>query len=284
MPPRFRRYVGAAYGLAAMLVVACGISSQSAPPSAIDTVTVEAVESRNLSADGNLGVAVTNTGDTAIDIAEITLTAPPFPASSTVPRGRLDPGRTLRYAVPQGEPDCASLANYPDDTVPDHAYTLDITVGTETATAPVRRPDVFRRIGDRVCGLQSVLAVVDVTFGPPTHHGQAGSGATIDTTVELTRRGGATGAVDVTAVRGTPQFAMSGVGEPPLTTLGPDDDTASAEVSISALRCDAHVLAEGKKNYTFGVFLSLDGAPDALVEIPAPDHLHAALLDACDVH
>lgn len=247
-------------------------------------VSVEAVESRNLAADGNLGVAVTNTGDEPIDLGEVTLHAPPFPASSVTPRGPVEPGRTVRYGVPQEEPDCTTLEEFPDGVAPDDAYTVDLAVGAETVSVPAGRPEVYRRLGDRACGVVKVLAVAEVTFGPPVRDGSAGAGATVATTVELTRRPGMSGTLTVTGVRGTPQFTLTGAAEAPLATLGPSDETAVAAVTVGALRCDAHVLAEGKKNYTFGVFLSLDGGPDALLDLPAPDDLHAALVEVCDVH
>ena len=111
-----------------------------------------------------------------------------------------------------------------------------------------------------------------------------GIGIGVNTTVDIRRRDAASGTVDIVGVRGTPQFAVTADDDPPLATLGPADDTASAPITISALRCDAHILAEGKKNYTFGVFLSLDDAPNALVEIPAPAELHGALKHVCVVH
>lgn len=267
-------------------VTACSGSGEPTASSTADAsgLIAEAVESRNLSADGNLGVAVTNTGDHPVDISHVTLTAPPFPASSVTPRGPLDAGRTVWYGVAQEDPDCAGLTEFADGAAPDDAYTVAVTVGDSTTTLPVERPDVYRRLGERACGVENVLAVVDVTFGPPSRPDAAGAGTAVDTTVEIRRRDAASGTVDIVGVRGTPQFAVTADGDPPLATLGPADDTASAPVAISALRCDAHILAEGKKNYTFGVFLSLDGAANALVEIPAPEDLHGALKHVCDVH
>jgi hypothetical protein len=253
------------------------------PISAAD-IAVEAVESRNLSADGNLGVAVTNTGDEPLELSGITLTAPPYPAASTTPRAPLEPGRTVVYAVPKGPPSCETPAGHPDGAAPDEAFIVDLVVGDATVTLPVGRPEVLRRIGDRECGVENVLAVADVTFGAPVPDGTTGAGSSVATTVEVTRRSGTMGTVAVTGVRGTPQFSLAGAVEPPLAVLGPGDGSAVAAVTASALRCDAHVLAEGKKNFTFGVFLSLDDGPDALVEIQAPEDLHAALVDLCDVH
>lgn len=280
----------AAWFLAALMALAAcsreaddGDGSAGSEISAAD-IAVEAVESRNLSAGGNLGVSVTNVGDEPLDLTGVTLTAPPYPASSATPRGPLAPGRTVRYAVPKEAPDCAALAEYPDGVAPDEAYVVDLTAADATVSVPIGRPEVLRRLADRDCGAENVLAVADVTFGGPVTNETTGAGATVGTTVEVDRRDGATGTIEVTAVRGTVQFGLSGLGEPPLATVGPDAATASAPVTVTALRCDAHILAEGKKNYLFGVFVSLDGGPDALVEIQAPEDLRAALVGVCDVH
>jgi hypothetical protein len=57
----------------------------------------------------------------------------------------------------------------------------------------------------------------------------------------------------------------------PIAVLGGQQDAASVPIRATALRCDPHALAEGKKNYVFAVWLGLAGGPQQVKVELRPD-------------
>ena len=89
-------------------------------------------------------------------------------------------------------------------------------------------------------------------------------------------------AVTLTSVAGSVIFAMDAAAGSLPATLGPGDDARQVPVSIRVARCDPHAFAESKKTFLFKVWMTMDGGPEAYIEVYAGGELREALQDLFD--
>ena len=197
----------------------------------------------------------------------------PVPATKT--NVRLFKGYVAHVRVPLGVATCpagtghsnAKLTVASDAGVVTH---LEVPVPTEVLDA----------INSDECATRKVLDVASPSLGAAS----AASGMSVDTTLTITRgAAGAGAAVEVTALRGSVIFDLAprqGVTLP--VVLAPDQDEVIVPVTFTATRCDGHAIAESKKTFVFGVWLTIDGGPAQYLEVRPDAALQAVLQSAID--
>jgi hypothetical protein len=210
---------------------------------------------------GTIRVQVTNQGEAPVRVDDLTLAAPPFPEKTSQDRAVILPGRRINFRVAYGEPTCSGQT---PTTGPASArlmadgHAADISVDDSS--------DVLRRLLGLSCGRQRLADVVEIGLGgtwTPVPGGQALIGS-----IELQRVEGAGPVVTLENVAGSVAYTLQPVDDAdPIATLEPDRASVSVPVRAVALRCDPHARAEGKKNYVFPLWFSLDGGPQIHVEV-----------------
>ena len=203
------------------------------------------------------------------------LTAVP-PADDVI---TLAPGEELDLVLPYGDAVCAT-------TGAGAVATDRLVVDTRAGTGPVAHGQLplagddalLVRLQEALCRQRAVdadLALELTPDGPPV---LAAGVPTLPVTLHVRRRAGDP-AVEVSEVDGSVAYALAPTttAPPPLLRLAPGTAGAAAPLRFSALRCDPHGLVEVKKVFVFLVYVGLDGAPPAPVELAAPPALQAQL-------
>jgi hypothetical protein len=224
---------------------------------------------------GTVRVQVTNQGEAPVEVDDLTLAAPPFPEESSQDRAVILPGRRINFRVTYGEPTCSG----PTPTTGPAAARLTAD-GHATQLSVDDSSDVLRRLLSLSCGRQRLADVVEIGLGEtwtPAPDGQALMGS-----IELRRVGGGS-VVTLEKVAGSVAYTLQPVDDAdPIATLEPDQPSLSVPVRAVALRCDPHARAEGKKNYVFPLWFSLDSGPQIHVEVRGDVGLQSAMDTLCE--
>jgi hypothetical protein len=224
---------------------------------------------------GTLRVRVTNEGEAPVRIDDLTLTAPPFPERTSQDHAVIQPGRRINFRIKYGEPTCSgpTPTNGP-------ATAHIVTDGGEADIDDDDALNVLRRLLTLGCGRQRLAEVVEISLAEawtPVSGGRALLGG-----LEL-RRVGAGPTVTLEAVGGSVAYTLHPIDDAePVATLEPDQDALSVPLRVVALRCDPHARAEGKKNYVFPLWFSLDGGPQIHVEVRGDTSVQSAMDTLCE--
>ena len=134
------------------------------------------------------------------------------------------------------------------------------------------------KINTRECGEQFVFEHASVEWGPEftVHDG------VLNTTVTLTRRE-SDEAMSVTAVRGTVLYLVLPAAEmsdgTPLGTMAVGESSGSAPVVMRVGRCEPHAVADVKKPYSFGVWVTIGDSEPYPIELLPGEEIKAALAE-----
>ena len=257
----------------AALVAGCGGSDETTAPA--PQLAAEVIQSNLDLSRGTIRVQVTNEGEIPVRIEDLILAAPPFPKKTSQDDAVIQPGRRINFRVAYGEPTCSgqtpAMGPASADVVAD-GRDAHVTVDDSS--------DVLRRLLALSCGRQRLADVVAISLGQtwtPAPGGQAVVGS-----VEL-HRVGAGPTVTLEQVAGSVAYTLQPMdGADPIATLGPDQDLLSVPVRAVALRCDPHARAEGKKNYVFPLWFSLDDGPQIHVEVKGDFGVQSAMDTLCE--
>lgn len=242
----------AAGSAAAVLFVGCANDGESA---ASEPDLRGRVRQSNLDQSlSSIRVQVLNDGSKPVDVRELVLHVPPFPDAASEVDAVIPPGRRIDFRVVYGEPSCAGSM-----PTPAAATAEAVADGRAVDIAVDDSQNVLRRLLTLFCDRQRLGEVVTVSLGERWTREPAGDA--LLGTIELRRIGRD---VDVTVqnLSGSVVFRLQPVhaGEP-IAVLSAAQDVLSIPIRATALRCDPHALAEGKKNYVFPVWLGLAGGP-----------------------
>ncbi len=261
-----------------LAVVLSGCAAQEPAPA--PPLAAELKQYRGDIAPRRVAVTVDNQGDRVVLVRSVDLAAggfadgPPVAVTAEVPAG----GR-VDVRVPYGEvrgagarPDAADtvLLGVQDADGEQHDVRLALAPG-----------GLLDRLHARECADQALLAVADVRLSSTWSR----SGAGLDGALVLERR---SGRVPVTVVEpgGNVLFTLRPqVPGTPLGTLAADADALEVPLRITATRCDVHALADSKRSYVFGFYLSVGGAEPKLItttaDAPLQRQLDRLALDTC---
>jgi hypothetical protein len=270
MRRRTRRIVVCA--AAGSLLFGCAGEQTGTEPSVQLSATV--IQSNLDLSRGTIRVQVTNAGEASVQVDDLTLAAPPFPERTSRDQAVIQPGRRINFRVRYGEPTCSGQT---PTMGPASARLVadghDAQVGVEDSS------NVLRRLLGLSCGRQRLADVVEVGLGEtwtPVPGGQALTGS-----IEL-RRVSAGPVVTLEKVAGSVAYTLQPVDDAgPIATLESDQASLSVPVRALALRCDPHARAEGKKNYVFPLWFSLDGGPQIHVEVRGDVGVQSAFDTLC---
>lgn len=253
-------------------------ASAAAETVARPELTAEVAYPRTLQAQRWVEIRVAGTvGDDWV-VTAATLDAPAFARVEVTARNvRLFEGGIGRVRVPLGEAMCPAGGGF---------ATAELVLahdGGDVVTVEVELPsEVLAEINAGECAMEAVRNVAAPSLGTA----DAVSGPSVDTTLTLSRGvGGHDSHVEMTALKGSVIFEVK-ASEAQLLPLALTAGTSSVAlpITITATRCDAHAVAESKKTFVFGVWLSIDGAPEQYVEVSPASALEKDLttvLDRC---
>ena len=136
--------------------------------------------------------------------------------------------------------------------------------------------DPIAKINTTECNEQYVHEHTDVVYGPDF---DVVDGA-LTTTITLTRRTGDE-PITLTQARGSVLFVIK-PGESlepgvPMAVMASGVATASAPISITVGRCEAHAVADAKKPYLFAAWISVGDMEPAFVTMTPDGEIKAAL-------
>jgi hypothetical protein len=251
----------AAVGVAVVALVGCASPPQ--PAVSEPELSGRVIQSNLDQSLASFRVQLRNDGSEPVHVSDLDLHVAPFPDAASTTDALIQPGRRIDFRVMYGEPTCTGAT-----PTPAAAMAEAIADGRPVEIAVADSHDVLRRLLTLYCDRQRIAEIVTVDLGArwrPDPTGDALLG-----TIELRRIGGAA-EVSVQHLAGSVVFRLQPArpGEP-IAVLDPDDDALSVPIRATALRCDPHALAEGKKNYVFGVWLGLAGGPQEVkVELTA---------------
>jgi hypothetical protein len=269
---------------AGLFLCACSRTGDDAVPSSslssaaiAPTLVGEVAFPRTLQAQRWVEVGLSGAQDDNWLVTSAALDATTFTSlHATKSNLRLFGGYVARLRVPLGVANCPAGAG---------ASLVKLTVANGAgAVANLEIPlptDVLEGINAGECAIRKVLDVASPALGGA----EAASGTTVDTTLTVSRgAAGARASVVVTAMRGSVIFDMvprAGATLP--VSLGQGESAIAVPVTFTASRCDPHAVAESKKTFVFGVWLTIDGGPEKYLEISPNGALKAALQSAFDL-
>jgi hypothetical protein len=241
----------AAGTVAAIVFVGCANNGE---PEVSEPELVGRVRQSNLDQSlSSIRVQVLNEAPEPVDVSELVLHVPPFPDAASEVDAVIPPGRRIDFRVVYGEPSCPSAPTPAAATAEARAGGRPIEFAVDDSQ------NVLRRLLTLFCDRQRLAEVVTVSLGERWTRDPAGDA--LIGTIELRRVGGDAD-VTIHAIRGSVIFLL----EPahpaePIAVLDTEQDALSVPVRATALRCDPHAFAEGKKNYLFAAWLGLTGGP-----------------------
>jgi hypothetical protein len=246
---------------AVALVVSCATAAEPAEPAA---ELSGRVRQSNLDQSlASIRVQLRNDSAEPVDVDDVVLHAPPFPDVASDDDATIAPGRRIDFRFVYGEPTCSGATPTPE------AAAAQVVVDGRPVKVDVEdSQNVLRRLLTLYCDRRLLAEVVTVELGETWTPDPAGDA--LLGTIDLHRVGG-DAEVTVDHVSGSVVFRLQPAGTAePIAVLGAGQDTISAPIKATALRCDPHALAEGKKNYVFPVWVGLAGGPDEVkVEVTA---------------
>ncbi|HEU0214962.1 MAG TPA: hypothetical protein VFR13_12800 [Jiangellaceae bacterium] len=254
------------------LLFGCAGEQASTEPSA--QLSAAVIQSNLDLSRGTIRVQVTNAGEAPVRVDDLTLAAPPFPERTSRDRAVIQPGRRINFRVRYGEPTCSGQT----PTLGPASARL-IADGRDARISVEDSSNVLRRLLGLGCGRQRLADVVEIDLGQtwtPAPGGQALTGS-----IEL-RRVSTGPVVALEKVAGSVAYTLQPIDDTePIATLEPDQAALSIPVRAVALRCDPHARAEGKKNYVFPLWFSLDGGPQIHVELKGDVGIQSAFDTLC---
>lgn len=215
-------------------------------------LTAEIIQSNLDKSLGAVRVSVENHGQAAVRIDDLVLRAAPFPDRPSEYESVLLPGRRINFRVPYGTPDCTGADPGLGRVV------AEIRAAGEQFVIDVDdSQNALAGLLEQLCGRQRLAEIADVTLGHRwtlTPDGAAAIGS-----IEIRRL--STGpAVALVKLGGSVVFTLQPVDErQPVAMLAGGQGAVSVPVRAVPVRCDPHALAEGKKNYVFPMWLTVDG-------------------------
>jgi hypothetical protein len=254
----------AALAMAAALAAGCGTTAESSAPTPAVELTGRVRQSNLDQSLSSIRVQLLNEGTEPVDVEEVLLQVSPFPDVASDDDGVVPPGRRIDFRVEYGDPTtCAG-----DSPTPGPATAQVVADGRQVEVDVEDSQNVLRRLLTLYCDRQRLAEVVTISLGErwtPADGADALLG-----TIELHRVAG-DAEVTVRHLAGSVVYQLRPAtsGEP-IAVLAAGQDAISVPVLATALRCDPHALAEGKKNYVFPVWLGLAGGPEEVkVELTA---------------
>jgi hypothetical protein len=238
--------------MATILFAGCGTSPE---PSVSEPELRGRVIQSNLDQSlASFRVQLLNDGPQPVDVSDLVLHVEPFPDAASAGDAVIRPGRRIDFRVVYGEPTCSGAT-----PTPAAATARAVANGRPVEIAVEDSHDVLKRLLTLYCDRQRLAEVVTVSLGEkwtsdPAEDALLG-------TIELQRTGG-DAEVTVQHMSGSVVFRLQPArpGEP-IAVLRSEQDALSIPVRATALRCDPHAFAEGKKNYVFPLWLGLAGGP-----------------------
>jgi hypothetical protein len=246
---------------AAALAVGCGAAAEPEEPAAELTGRIR--QSNLDQSLASIRVQLSNDSPEPVDVEDVVLHAPPFPDVASDDDATIAPGRRIDFRFVYGEPTCSGATPTPEPaTAQALADRREVDLYLEDSQ------NVLRRLLTLYCDRQRLAEVVTVDLGETWTPDPAGD--SLLGTIELHRVGG-DDEVTLERTSGSVVFRIDPAGmAEPVAVLEAGQDAISAPVRATALRCDPHALAEGKKNYVFAAWLGLAGGPhNVKVELTA---------------
>ena len=241
-----------AVSAAAVLAVGCSAAAEPEEPA---TELSGRIRQSNLDQSlASIRVQLRNDSPEPVDVKDVVLHAPPFPDVASDDDATIAPGRRIDFRFVYGEPTCSGATPTPEPaTAQALADRREVDLDVEDSQ------NVLRRLLTLYCDRQRLAEVVTVDLGETWTPDPAGD--SLLGTIELHRVGG-DDEVTLERTSGSVVFRIEPASmAEPVAVLEAGQDAISAPVRATALRCDPHALAEGKKNYVFAVWLGLAGGP-----------------------
>jgi hypothetical protein len=250
----------------------------STPSAAVgaDELTAEIRQSRSDWGVRRVQVRVRNGSGEPVHVATATLRTSIVvePGTSDPARGRpVPPGRHRDFPVDLGTPAC------PEQDAPSAAVVIRTADGREVTLAPEDPQGHLRRVNAEDCAGQRVDAAVRLELGPTVQAQQREgrlvgaltlTATAIDPAVE----------VAVSRIDGTVLLSpLGGTSWAPAELAALGDAAATATLEFLPGRCDPHAVAEDKRGTVLPVHVSLDGRPQPVVHLAAPDPLRGEIYD-----
>ena len=255
---------GAAWAAWSAVVVAFVGCADDGAPAVPEPELSGRVRQSNLDQSlSSIRVQVLNDGAEPVDVSDLVLHVPPFPDAASEVDAVVPPGRRIDFRVAYGEPSCES-----GTPTPAAATAEALADGRPVEITVDDSQNVLRRLLMLFCDRQRLAEVVTVSLSERLTRDPAGDA--LLGTIELRRLGGDAD-ITVQNLSGSVVYRLQPVqaGEP-IAVLGAGQDALSVPIRATALRCDPHALAEGKKNYVFPVWLGMAGGPEEVkVELRA---------------
>lgn len=226
-------------------------------------MTVSLSQQRSDEGTREVGIQVTNTGDTAFTVEAVRLVWPALPAAPLTPKGiELAPGRTLDLSTVYGDPDCT---DYP--TLPQRRPAAEIHL-TGADDPVISRPiddhgrDWLRRLYASECAEAALRAVADVRLSDRWTRVEVDGVPYLRGWIELDRNSG-TEPVTVTSLLGTVLLSFDPMRPGrPIGTLAGDQQILRIPIRMgSSNRCDAHGLSGSTQTYLLSAFVRHGDAP-----------------------
>jgi hypothetical protein len=203
------------------------------------------------------GLGLRNVGDEVRTVVAVGLESPLYGDAPLDDREVvLRPGaRQLVMPAPYGPARC--------DGDPEVAFTAVVRFvdGTELRVPAAQpHPGTLARLHAKECAAAAVQESIELLAEDWVRDGDTAHGT-------LSLVAGRPGVeAEVTELAGSVIFSLQTVDGATLR-LAAGDEEADVEVTVRAERCDQHALAEVKRPFVFGAWVSLDGAEPALVEL-----------------
>jgi hypothetical protein len=259
--------------MATVLFVGCGNSPE---PAVSDPELRGRVIQSNLDQSlASFRVQLLNDGPEPVDVSDLVLHIEPFPDAASAVDAVIRPGRRIDFRVVYGEPTCSGAT-----PTPAAATAEAVADGRPVEIAVEDSHDVLKRLLTLYCDRQRLAEVVAVSLGEKWIPDPAG-GALLGT-IELRRTGG-DAEVTMVHMSGSVVFRLQPARPAePIAVLGTEQGALSVPVRATALRCDPHAFAEGKKNYVFPVWLGFAGGPQEVkVELKVDVGMRATFDSLC---
>lgn len=237
-------------------------------------LSATSVYGRHAAVRGRVDVRLANDGEQPVEVETLRVEHPMFTPVPVLERTSTLPpdGRPRIVPVPFGDPRCGI------DDPAGARVVVGVRAGQTVRQVAVPLADGepgLLRAHRLACAVERVAEVVELELaGWSSGPDLQGTG-----TLSAVRRGA--GQVVVTSVGGTILFSVEPAAEP-LLVLPDGAPDAAAPVRLRATRCDPHALTESKRSFTFPVFVALDGAEPARVELTVAGPDRDVLQDLLD--
>jgi hypothetical protein len=238
-----------------------------------DGVSVGVEFPRYLMVQRQLEAIVDNQSETDIIVVDVALRSPLFePVEPDVHDYPVAAGRRQDLRMGVGESICP-----PADEPSMIEMTVEIDGERRHGLAEIDISPISK-INTRECGERFVFEHANVEWGPEF----TVDDGVLTTTVTLTRRDG-NETMSVTAVRGTVLYLVLAAGETsdgtPLGTMVAGESSGSAPVVMRVGRCEPHAVADVKKPYSFGVWVTIGDSEPYPIELLPGEEIKAALAE-----